>query len=118
MFEREGLCIEVVDAKIEGKLLKKPTNYRPLPDYLREHVDLYGAESALKTFVKFEATAKKLGFDSIETGSVKIQHEICDAYGLTGQCGISPVKRKRPGQETEILEVVADKCHRFNPVGR
>jgi hypothetical protein len=83
VFEREGLCIEVVnDAKIEGKLLKKPTNYRPLPDYLREHVDLYGAESALKTFVKFEATAKKLGFDSIETGSVKIQHEICDAYGL------------------------------------
>jgi len=46
------------------------------------------------------------------------QHKICDAYGLTGQCGISPVKRKRPGQETEILEVVADKCHRFNPVGR
>ena len=72
----------------------------------------------LKTYIKFEATAKKLGFDSIETGSVKIQHEICGAYGLTGQCGISPVKRKRPGQETEILEVVADKCHRFNPVGR
>ena len=70
------------DAKIEGKLLKKPTNYRPLPDYLREHVDLYGAESALKTFVKFEATAKKLGFGSIEATSVKIQHEICDAYGL------------------------------------
>ena len=81
MFEREGLCIEVVDAKIEGKLLKKPTNYRPLPDNLREHVDLYGAESALKTFVKFEATAKKLGFGSIEATSVKIQHEICDAYG-------------------------------------
>ena len=94
------------------------SNYSPLPNDLREFVDRYGAEEALKTYIKFEATAKKLGFDSIETGSVKIQHEICDAYGLTGQCGISPVKRKRPGQETEILEVVADKCHRFNLVGR
>ena len=82
MFGPEGLCVGVVVTEIEGKLLKKPTNYRPLPDYLREHVDLYGAESALKTFVKFEATAKKLGYGSIEATSVRIQHEICDAYGL------------------------------------
>jgi hypothetical protein len=81
VFGPEGLCVGVVVTEIEGKLLKKPKNYGPLPDYLREHVDLYGAESALKTFVKFEATAKKLGFGSIEATSVKIQHEICDAYG-------------------------------------
>ena len=105
-------------ASMPWSLMKMSSNYSPLPNDLREFVDRYGAEEALKTYIKFEATAKKLVFDSIETGSVKIQHQICDAYGLTGQCGISPVKRKRPGQETKILEVVADKCHRFNSVGR
>ena len=61
--------------------MKISSNYSPLPNDLPEFVDRYGAEEALKTYIKFEATAKKLGFGSIEATSVKIQHEICDAYG-------------------------------------
>ena len=81
MFKREGLFVEVVDAKNEGKQLKNPTSYKPLQDELQEHIDLYGAERTLKLFVEFEASAKKFGRESIEATSIEIQHEICDAYG-------------------------------------
>ena len=81
MFKREGLFVEVVDAKIEGKILKNPTVYKPLPDEVQEYVDKYGAESSLKLFVDFEESAKKLGYESIEATSIEIQHEICDAFG-------------------------------------
>ena len=61
-------------------MYKSPKN-RPLPDNLLGFVNRIGAEEALKIYVRFEKSAKKLGHRSLETSSVKIQHEICDAYG-------------------------------------
>jgi len=61
--------------------MKKPTNYKPLPEEFREFVDRVGAEEVLQIYIRFEAAAKRRGFNSIAKRTLGYQHQICDAYG-------------------------------------